>query len=99
LEGAAERYRRRFATEEISGPAFRAHLEASGDLVDLSALAHLNRLTAFSTQLRLLGLAERDFEAVQRAALEEFASRLAAPGLSAEVLGEVVTANFPGVFR
>jgi hypothetical protein len=95
LRGAAEHYQQRFQTEEVDGAAFRAYLEVSTDRVDRHALAHLNRLTTFSTQLGLLGLAERDFRAVQRAVLEDFASRVGALGLSAEVLAQAVSANFP----
>jgi hypothetical protein len=95
--GAAEHYQQRFQTEEVDGAAFRGYLEVSSNRVDRHALDHLNQLTAFSTQLGLLGLVERDFQAVQRTVLEEFASRVGAPGLSAEVLAQAVSANFPGV--
>jgi hypothetical protein len=97
LRTAAKHYRQRFRSEEIDGAAFREYLEVSADRGDQRALAYLNRLTAFSTQLGLLGLTERNFRAVQRSVLEEFASRLGAPGLSAEVLAQAVIANFPGV--
>jgi filamentous hemagglutinin family protein len=98
LRGATEHYRQRFQTEEVDGSAFRAYLEVSTNRVDRQALAQLNRLTAFSTQLGLLGLAERDFRDVERGVLEDFASRVGAPGLSAEALAQAVSANFPGLF-
>jgi hypothetical protein len=97
LRTAAKHYRQRSRSEEVDGAAFREYLEVSADRVDQRALAHLNRLTAFSTRLGLLGLAERDFRVVQSSVLEEFASGVGAPGLSAEVLAQAVIANFPGV--
>jgi hypothetical protein len=97
LGRAAGDYRQLGATAGVGGTGFYHFLERSPH--HAQAFEFLDQLALLLAQLRLMDLAEDDFQQVERVVAEQILAATPGEGLSAEALLEAAHTNHGGVLR